>query len=98
MLFLVLVACAPSGDPGPAPSGSRSAALAQEAAEVSRRADALAERARDLEGLFDELRAAPVGTRGPIRDRIRERAAELQEEARALRDEVAAIEARARVY
>ena len=98
MLFALLVACAASGDPGPAPSGSRSADLAQRAAEVSRRADALAERTRDLEGMFDELRAAPEGTRGPIRDRIRARAAELQEESRALRDEVEAIEAAARVW
>ncbi|MFN7145140.1 MAG: hypothetical protein ACK4YP_15290 [Myxococcota bacterium] len=96
MLLLLLIACAtPSG---PASTGSRSAVLAQRAAEVSRRADTLAERTRHLEGMFDELRAAPADAREPIRARIAATADELSEEARALRDEVVSIEEDARVY
>lgn len=95
-MLLLLLACP---DPsGPAATGSRSAELAQRAGEVSRQADTLAEATRDLEGLFDELRAAKGADREPIREKIQVRAKELQERAHALRDEVVAIEEAARVY
>lgn len=94
--LLFLLAC-PS-ETGPAPSGSRSAALAQRAADVGQRAAVLAERTRTLEGLFDELRAAPPEGREPVRAQIQAISAELQLEARAIRDEVAAIEEAAQVY
>ncbi len=95
-MLLFLLACP---DPaGPAASGSRSSDLALRAGEVSRRADALAESTRDLEGLFDELRAAKGAAREPVRERIQLRAREIQEEAHQLRDEVVAIEDAARVY
>jgi hypothetical protein len=94
--LLLLVAC-PSPT-GPAPSGSRSAALAEQAAAVSRDAEVLANHTRDLEGLFDEMRAAGPGEREAVRARIAARAADLQEEAHALGDQVTAIEEGARVY
>ncbi|MDP2308203.1 MAG: hypothetical protein Q8P18_19440 [Pseudomonadota bacterium] len=94
--LLALLAClAPSG---PATTGSRSADLALRASEVSRRADVLAERTRTLEGLFDELRAAPPAQREETRARIQAQAEGLRVEAEALRDEVVAIEAAAEVW
>lgn len=95
-MLLWLLACA--SETGPAPSGSRSAELALRAGEVGRRADALAERTRELEGLFDQLRATPPGEREAIRARVQEVAAELKTEAVALQDEVEGIEADARVW
>jgi hypothetical protein len=94
--LLLLLAC-PSAS-GPAPTGSRSSDLAQRTAEVGRRADVLAERTRALEGLFDELRAAPPGAREQVRAEIQQTAVGLSEEAEAIRDEVEAIEAAARVW
>jgi hypothetical protein len=96
-LLLLLLAC-PAPDPGAAPTGSRSAELAQRAAEVGRRADVLAERTREIEGLYDALRAAPFEQRAALRARIRERAEALRDEAVALEDEVERIERSAQVY
>lgn len=95
-MLLLLLACP---DPtGPAATGSRSADLALRAGEVGRRADALAESTRNLEGLFDRLRAAPAVEQEGARSEIRARALEIQTEAHALQDEVGAIEAGARAY
>jgi hypothetical protein len=84
--------------PGPAPSGSRSAELSQRAAEVSRRADALAEATRELEGLYDELHAAPDDQKPAIREAIHTRALRLRDQADALQTEVERIETSALVY
>lgn len=96
MLLLLALACAEP--PGPATSGSRSAELATRAGEVGRKANVLAERTRDLEGLFDELRAAPPEQRDAVRARIHQRAQELFAEAEGLQGEVARIETAAQVY
>ena len=95
-LACALQACAPS--PRPAPEGSRSAELATRAGEVARRAEVLAERTRELEGLYDELRAAPEVDRPAIRARARDRAEQLRLEAEDLQREVARIEQGAQVY
>jgi hypothetical protein len=94
--LVLLFACATPT--GPAAADSRSAVLAQRAGEVGRRADLLAAHTRDLEGLFDELRAAPPEGREAVRVRILARSHELRDEAHTLRDEVTAIEEAARVY
>ncbi len=102
---LLLFACTAdygaAGDPrpvAPAAVGTRSAALAQRAGEVARLADLLAAHTRELEGMFDQLRAATPVEREAIRLRIQARADALREEALVLRDEVVAIEAAAEVY
>ncbi|MDP2313271.1 MAG: hypothetical protein Q8P41_10225 [Pseudomonadota bacterium] len=94
--LLLLLACPPPA--GPATTGSRSADLALRAGEVGRRADVLAERTRTLEGLFDDLRAAPPDAREPIRASIEVQAEALKVEAESIRDEVVAIEDAARVW
>lgn len=96
-LLLLLLACH-LPDAGSAPTGSRSAELAQRAAEVGRRADVLAQRTREIEGLYDALRAAPVADRPALRVQIRERAEALRDEAAAIEEEVERIERSAQVY
>lgn len=96
MLLVLLLACPEPA--GPAASGSRSADLAVRAGEVGREAAGLAERTRELEGLFDELRAAPPEGKDAIRARIHARALELRAEAEALQGDVQRIEAGAQVY
>jgi hypothetical protein len=96
MWWWLLVACADG--PGPAPSGSRSAELAQRAGDVSRRAEALAEATRELEGLYDALRAAPDDEKPAIRAAIHARALVLRDHADALRDEAERIETSALIY
>jgi hypothetical protein len=97
VLLLLALACA-APDAGPAPAGSRSADLAQRVANVGTRSEQLAARTRELEGLFDELRAATPEGREAVKARIRERAQGLADEADAIREEVVRIETSARVY
>lgn len=96
LLLLLLAAC--GAPPGAAPTGSRSADLATRAGDVSRRAEILAQHTRELEGLFDSLRAAPEEEKTALKERIHARALELREEAQALRDDVVRIEAGAQIY
>lgn len=98
LLFVLAFAGGCSPAPHAAPAGSRSADLSTRTGEVARRADVLAERTRELEGLYDALRAAPEADKARIRGEIRDRADALKEEAEALRDEVTRIEEGARVY
>ncbi|MFZ5481316.1 MAG: hypothetical protein ACOZNI_31440 [Myxococcota bacterium] len=84
--------------PTAAKSGSRSADLSIRAGEVSRRADALANATRELEGLYDQLRAAPDAEKPAIRETIHARARTLRDEALALQEEVERIERSGQVF
>ena len=93
--LLVLLAC---GGATPAPTGSRSADLSLRAGEVARQSEVLAHRTKELEGLFDTLRAAPVEDRPALRQQIRDHARQLREESDALQEEVRRIEQSAQIY
>ena len=93
--LLLLLACQ---GPTPAPSGSRSADLSVRAGEVARQSEVLARRTKELEGLFDTLRSAPVERRPALRQQIREHAVQLREESGALQEEVRRIEQSAQIY
>lgn len=94
-LLLVLACYRPTG---PAPTGSASAVLAGQAAEVGRKAALLAEHSKSIEGWIDEWRAAPVEQQSEIEQKIQVRAVELKAEAEALQAEVHDIEAQAEVW
>ena len=95
--MLLLLACSP--DPGSAPPGSRSAELASRAGVVAREAEAVGLRAQELEGIFDELRAAPTPeARAALIADLRARSKDVAEQARQVRDDVGAIEAGAEVF
>lgn len=96
MLLLLVVACAPAT--APAPSGSPSALLAGQTAEVARKAELLSTQSRDIEGWVDAYKAAAPADRPAIEARIRERALQLQEDATALDLEVRDLEEQARVW
>ncbi len=97
MLLALLLACPPSA-PGPAPSGTPSAALSIRAGEVAKRARDVAARAEDLEGKFDELRAAPEAERAERVAWVRAEAKAIHELSVEIEAEVRAIEASAQVY
>ncbi len=92
----MLAACAPAV--APAPSGSRSAELANRAAEIATRANAISVHAGEMEGWFDELRTARPENQADIVRRIRARAVELRDEAAELRTDVGIIEDGAQAY
>lgn len=96
MLLLLVVACAPAT--APAPSGSPSALLAGQSAEIARRAELLATQTKDIEGWVDDYRAAAPADRPALEARIHDRALKLQEDAAALDLEVQDLEEQARVW
>lgn len=97
MFLALLLACPPSA-PGPAPSGTPSAALSVRVGELSRRARDVAARAEDLEGKLDELRAAPAAEREQRVAWVRAEATAIRELSAEIEAEVRAIEASAQVY
>lgn len=96
MLLLLVIACYRPTEP--APSGSPSALLAGQTAELARRAELLATQTRDVEGWIDEWKAAPPEQRAAIEAQIQERAEKLQADAEALNLEVQDLEEQARVW
>ncbi len=97
MLLALFFACPPE-PPGPAPIDSPSAALALRVGAVAERARDVAARAQDLEGKVDELRAAPEAERPDRMAWIQQEAAAIKELTAEIDAEVRAIEASAQVY
>lgn len=96
MLLLLVLACYRATEP--APSGSPSALLAGQTAELARRAELLATQTREIEGWIDAWKAAPVDQRATIEAQIQERAQKLQADAEALNLEVQDLEEQAKVW
>ena len=94
--LLAIFACgAPESAATP---GSPSAKLAERAGALSTRSRDVAARAEALATRFDELRALPPSERGPKLQALREEVAAIEELAREVEAEVAAIEASAQVW
>ncbi len=96
MLLLLILAC--YRPTGPAPSGSPSAVLAGQTAEVGRKAAVLSQHCKEIEGWIDDWRAAPPEKRAEIEQKIQKRAGELKTEAEALQADERDLEDQARVW
>lgn len=96
MLILLALACHPPQ--GPAPSGSPSALLASQVAEVGRRSALLSAHSHAIDGAMDAWRAASPAERPAIEAQIRDAALGLQAEAAALQADVQDIEEQARAW
>ncbi len=95
---LILLALACYQPPGPAPSGSPSALLASQVAEVGRKSALLSAHSNEIDGAIDAWRAASPAERPAIEAHIRESAEGLRTEAAALEAEVHDIEEQARAW
>lgn len=85
-------------EPRVATAGSPSAALAATVGALSARSRDVAARADALAGRFDAIKALPPSERGPQLQELRQEAAAIEELAREVEAEVAAIEGSAQVW